>query len=98
LRLAGGDPVRAALGATAEESVVQARRELLGLNDPLIIQFIDYLTGIFRGDLGYSLITGRSVGELVSGRLMATVELAGLAFLVVLLVAVPLGLAIAILT
>lgn len=98
LRFAGGDPVRAALGATADESVVQARRELLGLNDPLIVQFADYITGIFRGDLGYSLITGRSVTELVSGRLLATIELAGLAFLVVLLVAVPLGLAIAILT
>ncbi|HEY9423578.1 MAG TPA: ABC transporter permease [Microterricola sp.] len=98
LRLAGGDPVRSALGATADEAVVQARREQLGLNDPIIVQFWNYLTGIFRGDLGVSLITGRSVTELVEHRLPATLELAGLAFLVVLLVAVPLGLAVAILT
>ncbi|WP_055479862.1 ABC transporter permease [Sphaerimonospora mesophila] len=98
LRMAGGDPVRSALGATADESVVQARREQLGLNDPLIVQYFDYLTGLFRGDLGVSIITGRSVTELVSHRLPATLELAGLAFLVVLLVAVPVGLGIAVIT
>ncbi len=98
LRMAGGDPVRSALGATAAESVVQARREQLGLDDPLIVQYFDYLTGLFRGDLGVSIITGRSVTELVSHRLPATVELAGIAFLVVLLVAVPVGLGVAIIT
>ncbi|GGH33341.1 ABC transporter permease [Microbacterium album] len=98
LRFAGGDPVRAALGATADESVVQARRVELGLDQPLLVQYIDYIGGIFRGDLGVSLITGRSVSELVANRLPATLELAGLAFLVVLLVAVPLGLFIAIFT
>ncbi|MEU6415171.1 ABC transporter permease [Microbispora sp. NPDC046933] len=98
LRMAGGDPVRAALGATADASVVQARREQLGLNDPLILQYFDYLAGLFRGDLGASIITGRSVTELVSYRLPATLELAGIAFVVVLLVAVPVGLAIAIIT
>lgn len=98
LRLAGGDPVRAALGPTAAESVVQARREQLGLNDPLIVQFFNYIKGVFSGDLGVSLITGRSVTELVEFRLPATLQLAGIAFLVVLFVAVPLGLFIAILT
>ncbi|WP_223691545.1 ABC transporter permease [Leifsonia poae] len=98
LRLSGGDPVRSALGATAAESVVQARREQLGLNDPLIVQFWNYLTGIFHGDLGVSLITGRSVTELVQNRLPATLELAGLSFVVVLVIAVPVGLGIALLT
>lgn len=98
LRLAGGDPVRSALGATADESVVQARREQLGLDQPLIVQYVDYLLGLFRGDLGVSLITGRSVGDLVANRLPATLELSGIAFLVVLFIAVPLGLFIAILT
>ncbi|GAA3875508.1 ABC transporter permease [Leifsonia kafniensis] len=98
LRWAGGDPVRSALGATADESVVQARRDQLGLNDPLIVQFFNYLGGLFRGDFGVSLITGRSVSELVQNRLPATLELAGIAFLVVLLIAIPVGLAVAILT
>jgi peptide/nickel transport system permease protein len=98
LRFAGGDPVRAALGPTVAESVVQARREQLGLDQPLIVQYLDYIGGLFRGDLGVSLITGRSVSELVSTRLPATLELSGLAFAVVLLIGVPLGLAVAILT
>ncbi len=98
LRLAGGDPVRSALGPTADESVVQARREQLGLNDPLPLQFWNYIVGLFHGDLGSSLVTGRSVTELVAGRLPATLELAALAFVVVLLVAVPVGLLFALLT
>lgn len=98
LRLAGGDPVRSALGATAAESVVQARRQLLGLDQPLIVQYVDYIGGLFRGDLGISLITGRSVSDLVATRLPATLELSGLAFAVVLLVAIPVGLFMAILT
>ncbi|WP_125100051.1 ABC transporter permease [Leucobacter chromiireducens] len=98
LRLAGGDPVRSALGATVDESVVQARREELGLNDPLIVQFWNYLVGLLNGDLGSSLITGRSVSELVEFRLPATLQLAGIAFVVVLVVAVPLGLWIGLLT
>src|SRR5690625_4728548 len=64
LRLSGGDPVRNALGPTASESVVQARREQLGLDQPLIAQFVSYLAGLLRGDLGVSLVTGRSVSEL----------------------------------
>ena len=98
LRVSGGDPVRSALGATAPESVVQARRELLGLDKPILVQFFDYLGGLFTGDLGYSLVTGRSVADLVATRLPATIELAGLAFIFVLLIAVPLGLVVAIFT
>jgi len=98
LRAAGGDPVRAALGATADETVVQARREQLGLDKPLLQQYVDYVLGLLRGDLGASLITGREVTELVAQRLPATLELAALSFVVILLIAVPLGLFIAILT
>lgn len=98
LRFAGGDPVRSALGPSVDESVVQARREELGLNDPIFVQFWNYLVGLLQGDLGSSLITGRSVTELVEYRLPATLQLAGLAFVVVLLVAIPVGLGIALLT
>ncbi|MBP1326942.1 peptide/nickel transport system permease protein [Leucobacter exalbidus] len=98
LRLAGGDPVRSALGPTVDEAVVQAKRDALGLNDPILVQFWNYLVGLLHGDLGASLITGRSVTELVEFRLPATLQLAGLAFVLVLIVAVPLGLSIALLT
>ncbi|MGN6426680.1 MAG: ABC transporter permease [Leifsonia sp.] len=98
LRAAGGDPVRAALGATAPQSVVDERRHQLGLDQPLIVQFVNYVGGLLHGDLGSSLITGRSVSELVADRLPATIALAGVTFLFVLLVAVPVGLFVAIWT
>jgi peptide/nickel transport system permease protein len=97
-RAAGGDPVRAALGATAPESVVRAREAQLGLDQSLLVQFGHYLLGLLHGDLGSSFITGASVSAVVRGSLPATVELAGLASLVVLVVGIPLGLVVAIMT
>ncbi|NTW41121.1 MAG: ABC transporter permease [Cellulomonadaceae bacterium] len=98
LRVAGGDPVRNALGPTASPDLVAERRAQLGLDDPLPAQYLDYLAGLLRGDLGVSLITGRSVTDLVATRLPATLELAALAFAVVLLLAVPIGLLVAVRT
>ncbi len=98
LRVAGGDPVRNALGPTASPELVAERRAQLGLDDPLPVQFFDYLAGLLHGDLGVSLITGRSVTELVATRLPATLELAALAFAVVLLLAIPVGLLVAVRT
>lgn len=98
LRMAGGDPVRSALGPTAAESVVQARRAQLGLDQPWPAQYVTYLKQLLHGDLGVSLISGRSVTELVQGRLPATVELAGVAFALVLVAAIGIGLGVALLT
>lgn len=92
LRLSSADPVRAALGATADEALVRARREQLGLDLPLFVQYANYLLGLVRGDLGVSLVNGRAVSELVATRLPATLELSLIAFALVLLIAVPLGL------
>jgi peptide/nickel transport system permease protein len=97
LRMAGGDPVRSALGPTAPESVVQARRHQLGLDQPWVTQYFTYLKNlVLHGNLGVSLITGRSVDQLVSGRLPATAELAGIAFGVVLVAAIGIGLVVAV--
>ena len=52
-----GDPVRAALGLTAPADLVAARRESLGLNDPLLTQYLHYLGNLFHGDLGESIQT-----------------------------------------
>ncbi|GAA3807077.1 ABC transporter permease [Cellulomonas soli] len=98
LRVAGGDPVRNALGPTASPDLVADRRAQLGLDDPLPAQYLDYVAGLLRGDLGVSLITGRSVTDLVATRLPATLELAALAFALVLLLAIPIGLLVAVRT
>ena len=61
IHLIPGDPVRAALGPTAPLELVDARREALGLNDPLWLQYLHYLRDVFTGDLGTSMTSGLPV-------------------------------------
>ncbi|BCJ74756.1 peptide ABC transporter permease [Catellatospora sp. IY07-71] len=98
IHLIPGDPVRAALGVSAPAELVEARREALGLTDPLWRQYADYLRGLLHGDLGTSMLTGMPVSQTIGERLPATVELAVLAFGGAALVSVPLGLLMAVLT
>jgi peptide/nickel transport system permease protein len=98
IHLIPGDPVRAALGPTAPAALVRARREEIGLDDPLLVQYWHYLQHLFTGDLGTSLTSQLPVSEIVSQRLPATLALALLAFLVAVLVAVPLGVLMGVLT
>ncbi|MFD9704560.1 ABC transporter permease [Lentzea sp. NPDC059081] len=98
IHLIPGDPVRESLGLSAPPDVVASRRAALGLDDALPVQYWRYLTGLFRGDLGVSLTTNTPVSDLIGDRLPATVQLAVLAFLFVVVVAVPVGVGMAILT
>ncbi len=98
IHLVPGDPVRAALGLSAPVSLVNARRAALGLNDPLWLQYVHYLRGVFTGDLGTSMTSQLPVSDLISARLPATVELAVLAFLVAIAIAIPLGVLMGVLT
>lgn len=86
-----GDPVRAALGMTAPQGLVDAKRRELGLDQPLWHQYLHFLHGAADGNLGTSMATGVPVRQLIGERLAATASLAGLAFLVALAVALPLG-------
>ncbi|MGH3276935.1 MAG: ABC transporter permease, partial [Streptosporangiaceae bacterium] len=88
-----GDPVRAALGLTAPRSLVTAERHALGLDRPLVQQYTSYLHGAVTGNLGTSISSRLPVTTIIGERLPATAELAGLAFLVVLLLALPAGMA-----
>jgi len=98
IQLIPGDPVRAALGLTAPVELVNARRAALGLDHPLWQQYLDYLGGLFRGDFGVSMLSGQPVSEIVSDRLPNTLQLALPAFVLVIVLAVPLGLTFAVLT
>src|SRR6188768_831421 len=57
IHLIPGDPVRAALGLTAPPALVESTRAALGLNDPLHVQYLDYLGDLLRGDFGTSMIS-----------------------------------------
>lgn len=90
-RVLPGDPVRAALGRTAtEEQVRQLRREM-GLEEPLYVQYFDWLSGIFAGDWGTSLRTGNNVLSDLLVRLPATLELVVVALLFAVVLAIPFG-------
>jgi peptide/nickel transport system permease protein len=98
IHLIPGDPVRAALGVTAPADLVNARREQLGLNDPLWSQYAHYLGDLFTGRFGTSTISGLPVSQVIADRYPATLELAVYAFLVAVALSVPLGLTMAVLT
>ncbi|WP_404436545.1 ABC transporter permease [Microbacterium aerolatum] len=98
IRLIPGDPVRAALGAQAPQSLVDAQRAALGLDRPIPEQFMLFVGDVLTGDLGDSLITRQPVTQVIADRLPATVQLAVIAFVFTLLVAIPLGLLFAVLT
>ncbi len=98
IHLIPGDPVRAALGPTASAELVAARRESLGLNDPLIVQYLNYLGGVLTGDFGVSIQSGLPVAETIAQRLPATASLAVLAFVFAVIVAIPVGVAVAVAT
>ena len=98
IHLIPGDPVRGALGPTAPVALIEARREALGLNDPILVQYLHYLKGLFTGDLGTSISSQLPVSDVVAQRLPATLSLALLAFLAAVVVAIPLGVVTGVLT
>ncbi|MEV0560573.1 ABC transporter permease [Dactylosporangium sp. NPDC050588] len=98
IHLIPGDPVRAALGVAAPPELVAARREQLGLDDPLWRQYLDYLGDLSAGRFGTSTVSGLPVSQVIAERYPATLELAGYAFLVAVALSVPVGLTMAVLT
>ncbi len=92
LKLTPGDPAQALLaasGATAEE--VAERRAQLGLDDPLLLQYIRYILAIGQGDLGRSWLHGRPVGRMILEQLGPTAELAAAAMVVGVVLGTALG-------
>jgi ABC-type dipeptide/oligopeptide/nickel transport system permease component len=71
-----GDPARLMLPADAREAQVQELRDRLGLNDPLPIQYVRFLSGALRGDFGISLRSSQPALQLVFDRMPATLLLA----------------------
>lgn len=92
LMLTGSDPARGALGLYASEEQVATRREQLGLNRPVVEQYLDWLRHAITGDLGVSSAQNSSVLELIVTRLPVTVSLALGAVLVASVLGVALGL------
>jgi peptide/nickel transport system permease protein len=92
LRATPGDPVDAILGARAPDEVKESMRTRLGLNDPLWLQYINYLGNLLRLDLGTSLTTqGQPVWQIIQQHFPATVELTVCSMVVSALVGIAIG-------
>ncbi len=91
IHLVPGDPALVILGPEAPMETVEALREQMGLNRPLIVQYASWLGSTLQGDLGRSLVDRQPVAKLIVQRLPATMELAIFTFLVATVIAVPLG-------
>lgn len=88
-----GDPVNAILppDAPRDAETVERIRTELGLDDPLPVRYMNWLGDAVRGDLGYSYITDQPVWDTIVQRLPVTFELAILATVLALLIALPFG-------
>lgn len=91
INLIPGDPATVILGPEATEQAKEQMRNRLNLNEPVPIQYLDWLGGVLRGDLGESLIDDAPVSQIILQRLPVTIELAVGTFLVSLTIAVVAG-------
>ena len=91
LNLSPGDPAAMILGEQATAEALEMKREELGLNDPLLVRYFNYMKDLLRGDMGVSYRNSISVWEQVIDRFPNTVVLAIAGILVALLIGIPLG-------
>ena len=92
LALAPGDPMaQFALNPAIPESVKERIRESLGLRDPIPIRYVKWLTAAAQGDLGYSFQSKVPVMDLIWQRLPNTLAVLGVAYLISVLLAIPIG-------
>ncbi|MGI6007655.1 MAG: nickel ABC transporter permease [Ruminococcus sp.] len=92
--MAPGDPVQAmyaASGSIPSEEIMDQTREALGLNEPFLVQYANWLLNCLHGDFGTSYSYSRPVTELMLQRLWPTLQLALSSLVIMLVVAVPLG-------
>jgi peptide/nickel transport system permease protein len=91
LHLTPGDPAQLILGPKATATSLAALREQLGLNDPVPVQYWNWLKGVVSGDWGRSIQLKAGVLPLVWGRVQATLLLSAAALLIAIGTGVPLG-------
>lgn len=92
--LAGGNAVEAMLenqGVAVSQEVIDARKHELGLDQPFIVQYLNWLGGVLTGDMGVSYISGKDVFQTFVSKLPATIVLTVLSVLLTIVISVPLG-------
>jgi peptide/nickel transport system permease protein len=91
VHLVPGDPIRLALGIRFDPETYELLRERSGLDQPLVVQYFDWVWNALQGDLGVSFRTGEPVAAMLLERLPATMSLAFASLFLALVIAIPLG-------
>lgn len=91
INMAPGSPVDMIVDPNISAADIAARKEALGLNAPLYVQYLHWMENLLQGNLGYSMTTYRPVGEMIGERILPTFTLMGAALLIGLTLAIPLG-------
>ena len=92
--LAGGDAVTQIIenqGVAVSQEVIDAKRHELGLDQPFLVQYVNWLGGLLTGDMGTSYVSGKDVFATFSSKLPATILLTLSAVVATIVIAVPLG-------
>ncbi|MDQ2786169.1 MAG: ABC transporter permease, partial [Chloroflexota bacterium] len=91
LRLTPGDPIRVLLGEDPDPTTIATLRHEYGLDQPIPIQYVNWIGRFLRGDMGRSLRTRQPVSEAIFTRLPATLELGFAAICFSLIISIPIG-------
>ncbi len=91
IHLIPGDPAELILGEGAMKADITALREMLGLNKPLYVQYVDFLKGIVRLDFGKSIVYGKAVRELIGEHFKNTAILSFFSMAIAMFFSFPLG-------
>jgi peptide/nickel transport system permease protein len=91
VRLIPGDPARVLAGTDADDAGLEEIREKYGLNDPIPVQYLRWVSLALRGDLGESIRTREPVARTVATKLPITIQLACFSVLIALAIAIPAG-------
>lgn len=91
MNLAPGSPLDLMRNPMVSEVALDLKAESLGLNQPIYIQYIKWISELLHGNLGYSMITYQPVSSLIATHIGPTILLMGVSLLLGLLIAVPLG-------
>jgi len=91
INLAPGDPVEMQINPYATETDIEIRKEALGINDPIYIQYFRWLGSLIKGDFGYSFSTYEPVSQMILERIGPTMMLMGTALIIAYLIAIPIG-------
>ncbi len=91
LRVLPGDVAQVVAGTQASPEQVEQLRQQLGLDRPVVVQYLDWIGGLLRGDLGRSLVTNGQVAPELVEKLSVTLPLAGMSLVAALVLGVPLG-------